>query len=262
MMNKIRIAVLYICTGKYNQFFKGFYESCEKHFLANKAEKDYFVFTDDMKLCKEPNVQLFYKECKGFPMDSLLRFDLFLSIRDLLEKYDYIFFFNANMKFLVDVGEEFLPKSEGLAAVVHPWAYNKPACLFPYDRNRNSTAFIKRTKKTYRYYMGSLNGGKAKDYLQLAETCSRNIHADMDNHYIALYHDESHLNKYLSEHECLSLSPSYAYPEGKVMPFDAIILIRDKVKIDKYFDKGRNHSLFGQITTGFKILYRAICWFI
>lgn len=261
-MNKTKIAILYICTGKYNQFFQGFYESAEKFFMPSKSLKEYFVFTDDMSLCKSTNVHLYYKECKGFPMDSLLRFDLFLSVKEELAKFDFVFFFNANMQFMKEVGEEFLPVKEGLAAVVHPWAYNKLACLFPYDRNKKSTAYIKRMNKTYHYYMGSLNGGRTRDYLQLAETCSRNVHTDLENGYIALYHDESHLNKYLSEHECLSLSPSYAYPEGITIPFEPIIMIRDKVIIDKYFDKGRNHSLLGKLKTGFQIFNRAIIWYL
>lgn len=33
----MKVAILYICTGKYNQFFKGFFESCEKYLLKDIA---------------------------------------------------------------------------------------------------------------------------------------------------------------------------------------------------------------------------------
>lgn len=54
----MKVAILYICTGKYNQFFKGFFESCEKYLLKDIAQLEYYVFTDDMSLSDEANVHL------------------------------------------------------------------------------------------------------------------------------------------------------------------------------------------------------------
>lgn len=258
----MKIAILYICTGKYNRFFKGFHESCEKFFLSGIADIEYFVFTDDMTLSDSGKVHLHQKECKGFPLDSLFRFDMFLSIEEELKAFDYLFFFNANMLFVAPVGEEFLPKNQGLAAVLHPGYFKKPSFLFPYDRNKQSTAYIPPFKKGYKYYMGSLNGGTRQEYLKLIQECSKNIHDDYDRGYIALFHDESHLNKYLFEHNCLGLSPAYAYPEGGNLPFSPKIIIRDKVKIDPYFNKGRDYSLKGKMKKTVSIIYRAIRWYL
>lgn len=77
-----------------------------------------------------------------------------------------------------------------------------------------------------------------------------------------MVHDESHLNKYLSEHKCLALSPAFAYPEGWNMPFSPKIVIRDKVKIDSYFDKGRKHSFWGKIEKAIGYTYRALIWYL
>lgn len=265
----MKIAILYICTGKYAQFFSGFYNSCEKYFLKGIANLEYFVFTDDMKLTEADNVHLFKRECQGFPLDSLFRFDMFLSIKDLLQDFEYIFFFNANMQVVEPVGEEILPKNEGLVAVLHPGYYNKWTILIPYERNKKSTAYIPPHKGPYKYYMGSLNGGKSADYLKLVETCSKNTHIDYDNGFIAMVHDESHLNKYLSEHECLALSPAYAYPEGKKFPFKPRILMVDKLKKDpEYFNKGlkrkaNGHRTFiGKIKKAIGFIHRAIIWYI
>lgn len=259
----IRIAILYICTGKYNQFFKGFYESCERFFLKGKAEKEYFVFTDDFSISSAKNVHFFKRECKGFPLDSLLRFEMFLSIKEELNSFDYVFFFNANMQFVAEVGEEFLPATQKLMAVIHPGFYNKHSMLLPYERNRESTAYIPRIgKKEYKYYMGSLNGGKTADFLELARVCANNTRVDLDNNIVAMVHDESHLNKYLSEHNCLGLSPEYAYPENWNLPFSPRIIIRDKTKFDPYFNKGRDFSLKGRMKKGFGMLWRAIIWYI
>lgn len=258
----MKIAVLYICTGKYNQFFHGFFESCEKYFMKGIARVEYFVFTDDLSLSKSDKVHLFPKECKGFPLDSLFRFDMFLSIKEELRDFDYLYFFNANMQFVSPVGIEFLPKHQGIAAVIHPGFYRRPSFLLPYERNKKSTAYIPPFKKRYKYYMGSLNGGTFEAYFELIQKCSENTHIDYNKGIIAMVHDESHLNKYLSEHDCWELSPAYAYPEGWKMPFEPKIILRDKVKLDPYFNKGRDRSLNGRIKKGFRILRRAIIWYI
>ena len=212
----MKVAILYICTGRYAQFFDGFYKSAEQYLLQG-VEKRYFVFTDQEQLTEAANVELLIRPCRGFPEDSLFRFDRFLEIKDKLKDYDYTFFFNANMRFVAPVGEELL--EERLTAVLHPGYYDKPEWRYPYERNKQSKAYIPPHEDDYNYYMGSLNGGKTEDYLALAETCSQHIHEDWEQGIVAIYHDESHLNRYLREHRCKALSPAYAYIEGEELPF-------------------------------------------
>jgi len=264
----MKIAILYICTGKYNQFFKGFYESCERYFLTGIAEKEYFVWTDDMTVSDANNVNIIYHECKGFPADSLFRFDMFLEIEEKLEQFDYIFFFNANMLFTDNIGREVLPteKDGYLVAGISPtgYKYKKYPAFFPYERNKKSLAYIPRKGGDYEYYMGSLNGGRAKEYLDLIRTLSANIRDDYNRGIVAMVHDESHLNCYLRRHKCLGLDTlTYLYPEEWNIPgINPKIIIRDKVKIDPYFNKGRDLSLFGKIKKGTKMCLRAIKWYI
>lgn len=253
----MKIAILYICTGRYAQFFDGFYESAEK-FLLPGMEKRYFVFTDQEQLTTAENVELLIRPCRGFPEDSLFRFDRFLEIKDKLKDYDYTFFFNANMRFVAPVGEELL--EERLTAVLHPGYYDKPAWRYPYERNKQSKAYIPAHEGNYNYYMGSLNGGRTADYLALAETCSQHIHEDWDKGIVACYHDESHLNRYLREHNCKPLSPAYAYIEGKDLPFEPKILLIDKTRLDPYFNKGRDFSLWSRLKKGLGIVASATFW--
>lgn len=44
-----KIAILYICTGKYEELFDDFYESSEKYFFQNDY-RHYFVFTDSERI--------------------------------------------------------------------------------------------------------------------------------------------------------------------------------------------------------------------
>ena len=253
----MKVAILYICTGRYAQFFDGFYKSAEQYLLQG-VEKRYFVFTDQEQLTKAENVELLIRPCRGFPEDSLFRFDRFLEIKDKLKDYDYTFFFNANMRFVAPVGEELL--EERLTAVLHPGYFDKPEWRYPYERNKQSKAYIPAHEEDYHYYMGSLNGGKTADYLALAETCSQHIHEDWEKGIVACYHDESHLNRYLREHHCKALSPAYAYIEGKELPFEPKILLIDKTRLDPYFNKGRDFSLWGRLKKGLGIVASATFW--
>lgn len=261
----MKIAILYICTGRYNQFFKDFYESTEKYFLQSKAEKEYYVFTDDMELSTAPNVHLFYKKYEGFPMDSLFRFDMFLRVKDEILNHDYAYFFNANMLFVAPVDEAFLPKESDMTAVIHPGQYRRWPCFYPYERNKKSKAYIAPYEGNYHYYMGSLNGGKAEAFVKFAEVCSKRTHEDYDNGIIALVHDESHLNKYMRDVKGEGLSPMYAVPEGASMPFEPKIIIRDKAKafpdcVD--FTKGRKSGLWAKSMKGARILWNAVRWYL
>lgn len=125
-MNKV--AVLYICTGKYDVFWKDFYISYEKYFLPD-CEKHYYVFTGcGRNLHGKENLRIhkFYQESLGWPDNTLMRFHMFLRQKAELEKYDYIFFMNANCQALDTITEEeFLPKKKDIIVVQHPGYYNK-----------------------------------------------------------------------------------------------------------------------------------------
>ena len=260
---RTQIAILYICTGKYNQFFHEFYTSCERYFLVDQAiNKQYFVWTDDVSLCNADNVHLIYHACQGFPADSLFRFDMFLQKENELCSYDYIYFFNANALFCQPVGEEILPDDTGLVAAQWPGRTSQPALLYPYERNKQSKAYIAPFHPPYRYYMGGINGGTAKDYLAMAQICARNIRDDYDNGIIARFHDESHINKYLRSHPCKILSQEYCWPEEWPCQFTPKIIFRDKVKFDSYFNKGRDRSWWNKIKKIVTVLYDAIRWYL
>ncbi len=90
--------------------------------------------------------------------------------------------------------------------------YNKTPDEFTYERNPLSTACIPCGRGRH-YATGALNGGKAAAFLEMCETCSKNIHTDEENGIVALWHDESHLNKYLLDKNPPILPVNYLYPE-------------------------------------------------
>ena len=263
-MNKI--AVLYICTGKYSVFFDGFFNSSEAYFLPGMS-KEYFVWTDsDLLGSGFNNVHIIHKTCGGFPADTLYRFEMFMQAEDNLRKFDFVFFFNANTLFLQPVGKEILPDETGLVAGRWPGRRERQHPMFyPYERNKRSTAYIPPRKPPYVYYTGGLNGGTAESYLKMVRTLSENVREDDRNGIVAFVNDESHLNRYLWEHPCKILGAEYATPEeftyGK-LKYEPKIIFRDKVRLDPYFNKGRDRTLVGRIRRGFNVLCRAISWYL
>lgn len=216
----MRIAILYIAFGRYSTFWEDFYKSCEEFFVTD-AQKTYFVFTDSNAIYGEGNENIvkIHKEKMGWPYDTLMRFEMFLEQEEKLKEFDYIYFFNANMKFVSLVGHEALPSEEncGLVAGRHPGYFRKKPNEFPYCRNPKSLAYIPYSKGSV-YVQGSLNGGQKDAYLELCRVCRDNIQQDLDNGVIAEVHDESHLNKYVVDKNILVLPCNYLYPVGSYYP--------------------------------------------
>ena len=228
----MKIALLFICTGKYSIFWKDFYTSAEQYFVPDAA-KEYFVFTDNTELPFKDaaNVHVHHQEKLGWPYDTLMRFSIFSRVEKELAAFDYIFFFNANTEFIKPItAAEILPgdTEDGLTVVLHPGYYNKPLKAFPYEKTQKKSTAYMPSKERHQYFQGCLNGGTGKAYLQLIKQLTENTQKDLDNGIIAKWHDESQLNKYVANKRPKVLNPGYAYPEGWDMPFERSILMRDK----------------------------------
>ena len=233
-MKIIKVGILYICTGKYSVFWDRFYQSSEKFLLTEEdIEKHYFVFTDMDLPESNHRIHRYYKKPEGFPTDSIKRFEMFLSIQQDLKDMDYVYFLNANMNFVQKVGKEILPINftPALVGLQHPGYYQSPKEELPYERNPDSTAFIPNIENhEYHYFMGSFNGGKTADFLDMCFTCNNNIQEDKKNNIIACFHDESHINAYFLTKKILILNPEYGFPEDLEAPFSPKVIILNKAK--------------------------------
>lgn len=231
----MKIAILYICTGKYKVFWKEFYESFERNFLPN-CKKTYFVYTDTKKLLygDKDNVCLIPQKNLGWPDNTLLRFAFFTREEARWQDYDYTFFINANFYCVETITEEeFLPVEEELLAAEHASQHGRKPVDMTYDRNPASTACVQEDEGEY-YCMGGLNGGKTPAYMEMVHSLKRNVEIDKAAGVVARWHDESHLNRYLiGRKDVKILPPCYGYPEGWELPYEPKLLIRDK---SKYLD--------------------------
>ncbi|MDR3061219.1 MAG: glycosyl transferase family 6 [Dysgonamonadaceae bacterium] len=227
----MNIGILYICTGNYTIFWNDFYLSCEKKFFPGK-ERYYFVFTDgNINTFGNPNVQIIHQPKLGWPYDTLMRFKMFIGIEDKLRQTDYLFFFNANMIVKEPVGEEILPSDdEELVVAMHPTYFMETdPDKYSYDRNPESLAYIP-IGEGKEYVQGAFNGGKSEKFLTMCRILDDNTDKDLSRNVIALWHDESHLNRYILDKHVKVLHPGYIYPEGRDLPFEMIMYTRKKKK--------------------------------
>lgn len=232
----IKVAVLYIGIGQYINFWHDFYSSMERYFLPNST-KDYYIFTDahNIDFQDNKNVNKIFQENLGWPGNTLYRFKMFSSIADELLAYDYVFFMNANIVCLQNILEdELLGTGEDLIVVQHPGFFHAQAYQFPYERRRKSLAFIPYTQGEI-YAFGAINGGKSQAYIKMVMELSRRVDLDNEKGVVAIWHDESHLNRYIYEYDNIKvLSPQYAYPEDCPaewnLQYNPKILLLDKKK--------------------------------
>jgi hypothetical protein len=65
------------------------------------------------------------------------------------------------------------------------------------------------------YFQGCFWGGKVPKILEMIDDLQKKVNQDINNNVIAIWHDESHLNRYFAEHqsEVKIFGPEYAYPE-------------------------------------------------
>lgn len=193
----MKIAILYIATGKYFIFWERFYETA-KNFLFSDREKElqFYVFTDkERELGGDVKVTVIDNE--PWPYPTLKRYHYFLQLEKQLGEFDYIYFFNANTLFIAPVGEILFPKEyTGLVFVQQPTTLTQNNLEFGYERRMQSKAFIKKGEGKY-YVWGAFNGGTSRFFLEMARTINEWTKSDRENNIIPVWHDESYLNKYV-----------------------------------------------------------------
>lgn len=228
----MNIGVLIICTGKYDVFFKDLHQSSESFFLK-EHKKHYFIFTDSSNIEPSDNFTIINQEFLGWPYDTMLRFKMFNKIKEDLLKMDFLFFLNANMKFMSTVGEEVLPNKlqDFLCGVNHPGYFNKDSSQFPYERRPASSFYISDGKT---YFQGCFIGGKSDYFMDMFKVLEDKMDLDLNNDIIPIYHDESALNWYYKDRNPLILNPSYAFPESSALDFEKKIIQRNKINYGGY----------------------------
>ena len=120
----MKLAVIFIGTGKYLNFLPTWYESCEKY-LAPNTDKTYFAFTDGELEGLPDNIHPFSQEHLPWPYITLYRFGTILKVKEALEQFDYVLFLDADMRIVDTVSEEELFTDKKFIGVHHPCHFLK-----------------------------------------------------------------------------------------------------------------------------------------
>lgn len=219
-MEAANVGLLVVATGKYIQFVKPLIESAEKYFCKNH-HVTYFVFTDQETI-PLPNTVYVFQERLGWPYDTMNRYHVYYKHRELFIEQDYLFASDADMLFVGDVGDEILGER---TATLHPGFVGKRGS---YETSVKSRACIHKSEGKC-YFAGGFYGGNRACFLHILQTNIQNIDEDLSRGVIAVWHDESHWNRYCIDYPpTVVLTPSYCYPESWSLPYPKKLLALDK----------------------------------
>lgn len=219
----MKVGLLIIATNKYIEFLQPLITSADKWFL-NGQEVTYFIYTNqNIEIKTNRNVVKTNIEHKPWPWMTLGRYHIFSSNKDLFSDMDYLYYCDADMLFVGEVGNEIFGD---LVATQHHGYLEKRGTP---ETNPKSLACVY-PNEDMQYFAGGFNGGSSKEYLKMSEKLSKNIDIDYQNDIIAIWHDESHMNRYYIDNKpTLILNPSYCYHDAIInSPFKRKIVALTK----------------------------------
>jgi histo-blood group ABO system transferase len=214
----MKIAFLTIATNKYIDMAKALYESmCTYAFPDNSVEVDFLCFTnlphEFDTLSGRINCKPIYLTHVPFPLISLLRYQYYFSIETILKNYDYVYHIDCDMLLKDSIGGEIV---ENRVCVIHPGFSFQGIDVntLPYDRNQKSKAYVPLNEGKY-YYQNCFQGGLSCEFVNMCKTLRNDIEENLRDNYIALWHDESYMNRYMINNPpTLILPPTYAQPQS------------------------------------------------
>ena len=215
----MKVAITFIATNKYLDFLPKYYENIEKYFLPN-SEKTIFAFTDGELNDTPDNLNVYHQEHLEWPYITLKRFEIINKAREEIDKHDWLVFIDADALPVVEITEEEFFTDNPLFGVHHPCHFlgMEPHTQAPgaYDQNPDSEAYVDTSKGLPEvYYQGCFWGGKVPNVCAMIDELEARVNRDLEKNVVALWHDESQINKYFLERLDMvhTYGPEYAFPE-------------------------------------------------
>ena len=215
----MKVAISFLGTGKYLDFLPQYYQNIEEYFLPN-TKKTVLAFTDG-ELDEAPkNIKVFPQEHLDWPYITLKRFEIINKAREIINDHDWFVFIDGDALVVDRIEEEEFFTDKPLFGVHHPCHYLKmpPHNQYPgaYEITENCNAAVDLEKYQPKvYYQGCFWGGKVPEVCAMIDELEYRVGDDLHRNVVALWHDESHLNKYFIENPDLvhTYGPEYAFPE-------------------------------------------------
>ena len=231
-----RLLFITLGTNKYATLAKECIESFNNNltFDRNKYKVDYLLLTDRHQLAVwqhiPDNVMVRYTQHLPWPLVTLTRWHIFLTYRELLEEYHYVYFINSDLRPEPGLNiEELLPQQGyDLVGVSHPGfdhLSNDNKTVGTFEINKKSIAHIDGWTDggvttiidglTNRYIIGAFQGGMVEPFIDMCEILKDWTDKDLSNNIIPIWHDESLKNAYAQKcREFQVLPPTYCQPQN------------------------------------------------
>ncbi|XP_078452487.1 alpha-1,3-galactosyltransferase 2-like isoform X1 [Lampetra planeri] len=213
----LRVVVTVFAIGRYlDKYLPRFLGTAERYFLLG-YEVTYFVLTDFPSkvpvIDLAPGRSLVSIKVKKQARWQDICMDRMKTIGDLVESTltglaDYVFCFDVDQYFTGPWGPEVLGDT---VAVIHAGFFSKGPLTFPYERRPKSAAYIAHGEGDF-YYHAAVFGGCCSGVVNATRGIFRGIVRDREKGIEAIWHDESHLNRYFFDNKPSKLlSPEYSW---------------------------------------------------
>lgn len=255
----MKIACLSIFISKYTVFWDDYYKSFIEKFYKN-YEPELFVFTDSRQLIESSfhNVTFIKVADEGWPNNSMNRFKFFSQISEQLSKFDFIYFFQSNAKFMINFDINLIDYSDKIIAFQHPLSLNTNPIWFPLERSRHSRACVKFGEENQKYAQAAAFGGPSSLFIKMTNQILDLQLSDQAKNIIPIWIDESYFNKWLTQtSEYIILSHEYIYPETHKISGEIKVLMRDKSNFFDIKSFKNNEEVSNNLSINFKSKLKA-----
>ncbi|KAM7093063.1 histo-blood group ABO system transferase-like isoform 7-T7 [Molossus nigricans] len=243
-LQNVTVGLTIFAIKKYVVFLKLFLETAEEHFMVGHRVI-YYVFTDRpqdvprVPLRKGRRLVVLQVPAAARWQDvSMRRMEMISDFcaRRFLREVAFLVCTDVDMRFRDHMGVEILSP---LFATLHPGFYGATRQTFTYERRPQSQAYIPKDQGDF-YYLGGLFGGSVSEVHRLTTACHQAMTTDRANGIEAVWHDESHLNRYLLDHKPTKvLSPEYLWDE-QLLGWPAVMKKLRYVAVPKNHQEIRN----------------------
>lgn len=239
------LGVFTVATNEYLSYWMKMVTSFDMQ-MSNRVRCKFYVFTDQPSIALEhaktlstdSSVMVVEVPNYGWPDATILRFDMISSVCQQA-KEDVLMHLDADMLVHRPLEEDFLKatNSQDIFAVAHPAFYKSFLRKKHFDsqiqklslglftkwpfvtaegswesRKGLSDAFVPPSLRKV-YLCGAVWGGRRDKFISMVRSLQEAVARDSSSGQMATWHDESHLNKWMSENPFELLDPKYCWAE-------------------------------------------------